>query len=349
MRIATVGHSLINYKQYNLYETIGEKGLAECKAICPSSWYDETGIPLKKTGFELKPLFPTSKSWMHYWLVNLKREVLEFKPDILYIMQEPFSLFTLWCLKTFQKYPFKKVVFGWENKEPKTTNYDLSVWKQSLDLADLVVCGSKDTERWANQLTATKTMVCPQSGIDTELFKPIDMDMVVPMDMEKIEYDLVYVGRFAEEKGVKMIEQVAKELNLKVLWVGGRGKIVPEYGDKLGWVNYIDLPMQYNKAKLFVSFTYDFQGYAEQFNYCPGEAMACGIPAIISDNGSQKQAYENSPITVVKEKDIAVLKETIQGLLKADHKPELLRNWVVENLSNEAIGKRLVKAFEELR
>lgn len=347
MKIAVVGHSLIAYKQYKMFETIGEKGFAECKAFCPSAWHTETGIPLKKKNFELKPLLATSQNWMHYWLKGLKQEVLEFYPDVLYIEQEPFSLFSLWCLKTFKHYSFKKALFTWENKDPKTTGYDLSVWKKSLELADLLVCGNEKSKIWNEKMSSIDLVEIPQSGIDVDLFKPMEM---------KKEFDIVFVGRLSEEKGIKMIEQVAKELELKILWVGGRGNVVPEYGTKSEWVSYVDLPMKYNKAKAFVSFTYSHQGYQEQFNYCIGEALACGIPAFASNNGSQQQVYTGSRAIIVEEKNRDELKVLLKEVMeeqkqKEDYFPYLHglgRKWVVENLSNEVVGKKLVEAFEEL-
>lgn len=151
-----------------------------------------------------------------------------------------------------------------------------------------------------------------------------------------------------------MIQQVAKDLDLDMLWVGGRGKFKPSYGEYVGWVDkYRDLPKYYNKLRMFVSYPFNLKGYSEQFNYTIAEAMSCGLPVVTSDNGSIESNFGDSPAKIISQRKPELLKQKIWECLELGKKSrnrlaEEGRQWVKNNLSLKVIGKKLVERLEEV-
>ena len=332
-----------------LFDKIGEMNLAECLVLCPSKWHDEKCIDVTKHNFELHCLESVGKSFYTFRLRGLEQYVKELAPDVIYIEEEPHTIQARECKKIAQKENIPYAVFSWENVVERNFGEPFnSIEKEVIKSADVLIAGNEGAKRRlrARGGEEEKISICPQTGVDTSLWSPKDIEKT---------YDLVYHGRFAREKGVFYIQDVAKELGLEMLWVGGRSKaFIPTYGTNAGLVDsYLKLPEWLSQAKIGVQFPYSHNGYAEQYNFGVAELMCVGLPVIISDNGSLKEVYGKSPAIVVHEEDVSSLKKEIQNLLKDEDLRKKLgregREWVENNVSLEVIGKKLIKILEGAR
>jgi len=337
MRITVCGHSMINPRQYMLFEYMGASNLAEVQVLAPSRWGSERCETVHKENYSLEGLEPIGQSFLNFRLRGLEDHIEEFYPDVLYVMEEPYTPFALRCSLIAEKYNIHMAVFTWENIIDKSfgKRYD-KIESGVLDSANIVVAGNEGAKaRLLHKGVAEdKIAVCPQTGIATGIFKPMP-------EVEKT-YDLSYFGRMVKEKGIEYIEKVSKELNLKMLWIGGRGGVTPSYGDYIRWVDYLNLPEYYNKAKLFVTYPYAFEGYSEQFNYSIGEALACGTLVVTSLNGSIGEVYNDAPIVYAEEANTKLLKDSIKYALDKYRRAERGIKWVRDNLSMEVIAQRLL-------
>jgi glycosyltransferase involved in cell wall biosynthesis len=254
-------------------------------------------------------------------------------------MEEPFTPFALHCSKIAKEQGIPMAVFTWENVLDRYFGErNDTIEKEVIAKATILVAGNEGAKKrlMSKGAAEDKIAICPQTGVNTQLFA--DRHLV------KRPYDLTYVGRMVKEKGIEYIENVAKRLNLKMLWVGGRGGIKPAYGDSVGWVDYLRLPGYYNKTKLFVTYPYAHNGYNEQMNYTIGEAMACGTPVVSSNNGSISDVYGNAPIVIAIEANEESLETAIEYALRTPgRRQEVGIKWVHENLSTKVIAKRLLK------
>lgn len=346
LKVLALSHSLINPRQWMLFEKIAELNLAKVCVLCPSKWHDEKCIGITKHNFELHCLESVGKSFYTFRLRGLEQYVKELAPDVIYIEEEPHTIQARECKKIAQKENIPYAVFSWENvKDRKFGEPFDSIEGEVIKSADVLIAGNEGAKRRliARGGEERKISICPQTGVDTSLWSPKDIEKT---------YDLVYHGRFAREKGIYFIQNIAKELRLKILWVGGRGRdFIPTYGSYAGWAgSYLELPTLLNKGKIGVQFPYSYNGYAEQYNFGVAEVMSAGLSVIISDNGSLKEVYGESPAIIVHEEDVDALKEETHNLLRDERLRAELgrkgREWVENNLSLQVIGKKLIKILE---
>lgn len=260
-------------------------------------------------------------------------------------MEEPFTLFARECVRFAQEFHCSLSIFTWENRLDFRLNEPLDrIEQEVIRTADKIICGNQLAKKRITNIGADreKLFVLPQTGLDLELFKPIE-------EINKI-FDLCYHGRMVREKGLPFLENVAKELNRSLLWVGGRGGYHPKWGDSKDWTNYEDLPGFINSAKIEVQIPFSYNDFSEQMNYASGEAMACELPVVCSDNGSIPENYTGSPAKIIPQGDPESLKNAILDLINDEEKRNKLgkegREWVINNLSISVIAKRLLEILE---
>ena len=327
-----------------LFKYMATKDLAEVQVICPSQWGSEMGKTEYTKNYHFECLEPVGQGMLTFRLRGLEGYIQDFKPDVLYVMEECYTPFALQCSKIAKKLNIPMAVFTWESIVNIRFN---DTEKEVIDASSILVAGNEGAKQRLLHMGAAedKIAICPQTGINCEVFKPMP-------DVEKT-YAVAYFGRMVKEKGIEYIEKVVQELNLKMLWIGGRGDIIPSYGIYLGWIDYLKLPYYYNKTKLFVTYPYGFDGYSEQMNFTIGEAMACGTPVVSSDNGSIAEVYKEAPIVFAEEANEEALSDSIKYTFNnpiqrtvPSKRAEDCINWVQENLSVPVIAQRLVKILK---
>ena len=94
----------------------------------------------------------------------------------------------------------------------------------------------------------------------------------------------------------------------------------------LGYVPEDELPNLYNGAALFV-----FPSIYEGFGFPPLEAMACGVPTIVSNRGSLSEVVGNGGF-VLDPKDIDKMSNEIEGFLKETRKREVFSKQGIERV-----------------
>jgi glycosyltransferase involved in cell wall biosynthesis len=342
MKITVTGHSLIHPRQHMLFSHMSAIGLAEVQVISPSRWGSEQCAPVSVNGYEHVCLESVGASFLSYRLRGLEEAISDFNPDILYVMEEPYTPFALRCSKIAEEHAIPMVIFTWENVlDRRFGERNDKIEAEVIAKAAILVAGNESAKkRLINKGAAEDNIaVCPQTGISTDIFKPMP-------DVEKT-YDCAYFGRMVKEKGIEYIERVVKDLKLKMLWGGGRGDMAPSYGNYIGWIDYLRLPEYYNKTKLFVTYPYAYNGYSEQMNFSIGEAMACGLPVITSTNGSIGEVYKEAPVAFAAGANVRSLKIGLQyAQAKSEEWEKDSVKWVHGNLSLDAIAHRLLKILK---
>lgn len=316
MKIAVISHSQVHPRQYLFFGYMSRSDI-KILQIYPSSWGPlkrEGGFPVSFEGNMALYTFPPAA-------LNLLQD---FKPDIIYYQGEWWSRQGLLSLGWAQQLNSKFSIFCWENLRQVESEEQKAI----LRGAAVVVCGNWEARSIVREY-AKWTVRIPQVGLDTDLFKP--------MNVEK-KYDLLYIGRPAPEKGLEYVRRVAEKLGLTY-----------SFGE--GYTPYTDLPRVYNSAKVFVMFSYAIPEWKEQFlPYASAEALSCGLPVVSSNTGSIPEWGGQAPMVVfVNEKDEKGLERTLKGIFSQPiPKSEMGREWVRHNLSKEVVAQQLLEVFERL-
>lgn len=285
---------------------------------------------LRRQGVEVLEIFP--ERW-HYqrrdggyeiegagiadfkFLDKTYNAVYDFNPDIIYSMTEYWQV-QAWRSRRWAKALSAKLVyFFWENlRHPDERQQDI------IKSADLIVCGNRECRDIVAPF-ARRTAVMPQVGIDINLFRPIPVHK---------QYNGIFVGRPVPEKGIEYIKRLQKCHN--ILECSGKA--------------FEAMPACYNWARVQIVPSLDTQTWREQWPACIAESMACDVPVVAFDSGSIRSNYAGSQIILVEPHDIDGLHRGIHDVL--DGRVLGGRVWVLENMSNEVIARRLIEEFEKL-
>lgn len=348
MKLIITGHSCSHYRQRVLGEATARLGVRTI-VVGPERWGDESYESYERKDFIFRTQQITGPpSFYNFTFGALNRIISGFRPAMIYCMEEPYTLFARECVRYAKEYGCPLAIFTWENRldfrlsEP----YD-RIEQDVIRDTDKIVCGNKLAMRRMVGLGADKEKlrVLLQTGIDTDLFKP-------DVAAEKC-YDIIYHGRLVREKGLPFLESVCRGLKISLLTVGGRGNYHVVYGDGFDWLKYEGLPATINRARMGVQIPFSFKGYQEQGNFAIAECMACEVPVIISNNGSLPDNYGDSPLPMIPEGQEEPLREAILEIFQDDLDGEKrlklgkeCREWVVNNLSLEVVGKKLLEILE---
>ncbi len=170
--------------------------------------------------------------------------------------------------------------------------------------ANLIVVPSgyfEDVLHHKFQIEKNKIFVSPSGGIDTSWFKPL-----YNTHKNNDEFVIGYVSRIDEGKGWDILLEATKSLldrgiaNFKVLMIGGGAQEeellhmtealgLSDHIDFIGKIPHKELVYYYNKMNVF-TFTTTLN---ESLGLVGLEAMACGVPVIVSDIGGMKEYVES--------------------------------------------------------
>lgn len=205
-------------------------------------------------------------------------------------------------------------------------------------------------------------------GFDENIFYPIDKKEA----QQHIERHyhisspfILFVGTIEERKNIigllKVYEKIYKQIPHKLVLIGRKGfgadNILLEMqnmkcADNVIYLNYVqnhtDLRWFYNSAELFI-----FPSFDEGFGIPPLEAMACGCPVIVSNQGALPEVVGPKGI-VIHPQDIDCFAETALNILSNEETlNEMKQNSVLQAknfswLHTAQIHYEVYKKLEEI-
>jgi len=311
MRLAVVGHSLVDPRQALFCSTIRELG-HEVLEIYPERWYwqhREGGVRVKNEG---------DMARYHFTWEAFKR-VRDFRPDLIYSMSEWWAFQSQVSAKWAERLRVPLVLFFWENlrRPPRDIFQRLR--------PSLVVCGNSRAERLVRP--HAKTVRLPQVGIDTWWFSPSNRVR---------DIDVLYVGRLVLEKGVEYIRRAFPTATL----VSGvdYAELPPYYQRARVFCSFpYDTPTWVEQAGNYTNLEALSCGtpvVTSDAGAIPEWLKGCGGAIIVPqrDWRKMKQAVDD----LLGDED----KRERMGMAG--------RRFVVEHYENSVVAKKLMKALEEL-
>jgi glycosyltransferase involved in cell wall biosynthesis len=289
-----------------------------------------------------------------------KKLLNDFKPDIIYSWLGEMNLFSYWCMpkeaKLIWGFRASNMDYSKYGKFSQFLFYLQKIYSKKVDKIVTNSVASLDFHK-KNGFFMDKAVVV-YNGIDIKKFKRDEQkkkNLKKKYNLSKKDITIGIVARIDYMKGYPILAKTAKKIfeevdNIKLFVIGdGNKKIKKECEDILGEYNnkkFIWLGKRknvknfYNLFDIYVSSSL----FGEGFSNSIAEAMACGVPCVVTDVGDSKTIVGDCG-EVVKPNSWECLKKGIENILKKDLKKlgECSRKRVVENFSIE----KMVKKTEE--
>lgn len=237
----------------------------------------------------------------------------------------------LWSAFAEQNHPLES---EWVQRIHRIQNEAFQVANHVVMTAPMMLDDVRKVAPYVDQ----KTTIIP-NYVDTNLFRPVDQPK---------KYDLVFVGRVAEQKNLHSLLQVIQgtEYSLAIAGDGQlREALQSEFGDLdgrlhwLGRVRHPELPNLINQGRAFILPSL-YEGHPKSLI----EAMACGVPVIGTRVRGIKHVIEHGINGYLCDLDEASLLQSINHVFS---QPELMvkigenaRQFAVEQYSLDKIAQK---------
>ena len=377
MRILFTWHAAVEPEYRKLFKEIAKKGY-ELTVICPKAWTEGGRLQgvdnLKEYGYSLfllPVIFRNRIKGFFYPQVNSLYQIFrKFKPDIVHIFEEPYSLacFQMVTLAKIASPRSKIIVQSFENMIIPQRFPFSSIERFVLNNTNLLISIPKAGESVWRSKGYSGTIKQLPVGLDEDLFKKTESflpDYLFLNKKDKIR--IGYVGRLAHEKGLSLLLEAASNLlkrssDFELLIIGnGERKRFESLAAELGIKEktvFIDavpnyqLPIIYSKIDVLVLPSLTTDRWKEQFGRVLIEAMACRTVVVGSSSGEIPNIIGNAGF-IFEEGNISALSKILEELVSNSNLREKLgeigRNRVLQNFTWSSITERLCSIYKDIK
>lgn len=232
----------------------------------------------------------------------------------------------------------KEFIIHYRCTLPNMVKGKFSIFMFSLltGISDLAIVLNSDSEMFVKKYCKTDVILIPNFIEKTAIIK--DEERKIQQKVQRI----LYVGGVVETKGCFDIIKVAEKFpEIQFRLVGNPQKeiadmIKPSNVLLLGEKNRLGVNQELEIADIFMFVTY-FPG--EGFSNALAEAMAKGLPCIVSDWAANKDMIETKGGIVVSIKDIDAMVAAIEKLIDDKQLRERQSKWNINKVKSHYIDK----------
>ena len=216
------------------------------------------------------------------------------------------------------------------------------LWKH----AKKVIANSSKLKNKAKHLSPKQRIEVINNGVDTGLFTPIPKNNSI--------LTIISTGRLTEIKGYRYLVESIKYLsNVQIILIGD-GDLKKEL-ENISLVNKLDVkffgiqPQNQIVHFLQQADIFCMPSLNEGMSNSLLEAMACGLPVIVTDVGGTQELLNGNGI-IVEKKSVEQLREAI---LFFQNNPEYLETYgkksreIAENMSWNIVAEQFLEAFSQ--
>lgn len=370
LRVLFVSHTYIVGVNQGKLDTVAATGKAEVGLLVPSRWKaPEWGriLELEKP-YSMLRLYPARVLFggrvgaYLYPPSAFLRALTDFRPDIIHVEQEAFSLSALQAalLAMFTGKPL--VLFSWENMERRLSLFRRWSCQFVMRTAQLIISGNHEGADVLRKWGYTGPIeVMPQMGVDTSLFSP------QPHKHSNDEFVIGFMGRLVHQKGIDVLLAAARQLNehghnFRIVLCGtGVDEEAMRHeaqeqkvADRVIWrgaVRHEEVPEEMSKFDVLVLPSRTVPTWKEQFGHVLIEAMAMGIPVIGSSCGEIPNVI-GRPDLVFQEGDAEGLAAILERMIGEPAWREEVGQYCItrvrQHYTHERIAERLIKLWNEI-
>lgn len=362
MRIAVISHTYVVGSNRGKLEELTKSDGLQLLLVVPKRWTNrDVGHGLRADMQQgslcqvvIAGVWPVGfGSLALYSPVALFRFLRAFRPNVVYVEEEPWSLAALELSCFSSILGARLIFFTWDNLGPPLSLPQQLVRRLVLRLADGAVAGNQEARLLLLESRFDKPIsVIPQLGIDPSLFFATQSATLVR------EFVVGYVGRLVDQKGVMhYLEAVARVQGARALVVG-RGPLEPQLirrARSLGLdgryelcsgVAHNEVPTYLRRMDVLVLPSVTTARWKEQFGHVLIEAMACGVPVVGSDSGAIPEVIGDAGM-VFKEGDIDELTAILQRLKEHPSLRATLRTRGLARVEQEFTNQVLARKLHE--
>lgn len=370
LRVLVVGHTYVVGVNQSKLVALAEGGVAEVGLLVPDGWWIpdwNRRLPLDPPASRIKtfscrvPFEGRGGAYVYPpWVVA--RALRSFRPHLLHVEQEVFSLSTFELAVASRLANVPLSVFCWENVDRPLSVVRRKTRQFVLQTAALIVAGNAGAAELVHSWGYRgPTTILPQLGVDTRVFKPaLRSDPASPLTIG-------FVGRLVYEKGVDLLLDAARQLCTRgcaprlVVCGDGPGRQdlmalakslhLDERVEWIGAVSPAQVPRIMANLDVLVLPSRSAVRWKEQFGHVLIEAMAMGIPVVGSSCGEIPNVIGRSDL-VFPEGDATALAGILERLMREPAwrtaVAEYGRRRVHEHYTQERIAERLIEAWQRI-
>ncbi|MFP4248670.1 MAG: glycosyltransferase family 4 protein [Armatimonadota bacterium] len=374
MKIAVISHACVVEVNQRLFKQLcAAHPDVELLMIAPERWKASTGMivdypEVEDAGFHSRPLpvIGSGQISLHVYR-GLARALHEFKPDLVYLDEEPYSLPAWQTLRICRSGGYPLCFMTAQNRNKRFPWPFARLERRVLAFADLAVPPTPDIEEVLRAKGFEGRVAVIPHFVDTDLFRPLDRS-----DLRRelgVRGSVIgYLGRLTEEKGLADLRAAAEILwrrgaNVSVLLVGGGpmsdelrawsrrrddGRVV-----LTGVVPHTAARDYLNVFDVLAVPSRTTASWEEQFGRVLVEAAACELPVVGSTSGNIPNLIgELKSGFVINERDPEALAEAVEGLLADPQATAEMardaRGRVRERFGLEAVADHLYDALSAM-
>lgn len=365
MRILMLSKACLVGSYQTKLEEIARFDDVELVVVVPPSWDDPTGsIQLERShtaGYHLlvEPIRFNGQFHFHYY-PRLKRRLLEFKPDLLHIDEEPYNLATWLAMRQAQSIDAKTLFFSWQNLERRYPFPFSLMEKQVLSGVDYAIMGNQESVRvWKSKGYQGPYQVIPQFGVNPEMFHP-------PQRRDPGRGFVIGSAnrRLVPEKGIDVLLKAAAKLpGIWQIHIAGEGPIrrqLEQLARQLGILERVHFDGAISSAQMpaylqgmdaLVLASRTMPNWKEQFGRVLVEAMATEVVVIGSESGEIPNVIGPAGL-VFPEDDVDALHNHLLQLMRSDTLRDELgrkgRQRVLSQYTQAQIAAQTVSVYRDM-
>jgi glycosyltransferase involved in cell wall biosynthesis len=355
MKVAIIRGAFLNPFEIQNYYSLAKK----YKLTCFSSKFpinSHIGLPLQKlwslTDIPIPykyQIFNRLFKDAHY-LLGLENKLRNF--DIVHVA-ETYYHYTYQAIRAKQKGIVKKVISTvWEvipfNNETLPGRKNLKqIALKEIDHFIAVTTPAKKA-LLKEGVAESKISVIPM-GVDIHRFKPGKVK-------RKKVTNILYIGRLVKEKGIEdllnayqVLKTEFKNLKLTLIGSGPLKNKCQRSRAIIKSIPYSQIHKEYQKADIFVLPTSGSSTWQEQFGMVAVEALATGLPIIISDTEVLREVCQGAALYFKPGDSLALTQKLHQLIINSKLRKELTktaRSLAFHHYDSRKIAAKIAKIYE---
>ncbi len=364
MRVVMVSKGLVVASYQHLAVEIGRRGV-ELTVLCPPSWQDSRGqhrlerLPATDFALHAMPIRWNGHYHLHHY-PQLGQRLRALQPDLIHMDEEPYNLATFQGLHWARRYGVPAIWVTWQNLERRYPPPFRWFEQYAYRTAHHALACTSEAEAvvrakgYRGALTVT-----PLMGVDTGLFTP---SAAAPA---RTPFSIGYAGGLLPEKGLDILFRACAALTgdwrLHIAGGGQAENSLRRLAEELDITNSLQwwgrqssqsMPDFYRQLHVLVLPSRTRPNWKEQFGRVLIEAMACGVPAVVSDSGACQQVVGDAGL-VYPEADPRALVHHLQRLHDSDSLQRELGQAALQRVRTcfdmGTVAARIVDVYHQMR